>query len=365
MSETTYTLQQIRRAVGAELAMPFFRRYATAQLMDTGSSATSIKCAELTQKNEFWTGQWAYNVTDQISSYITGFVASSDTLMLEKAQTTYTVDTPFEIFDVWNAYEIHNKINEALRIYSRVYSNSIQDQTLILQEDTLTYTISALTNKVWFITSLWLEEPKNVARGAVSSATATTVVLDADPGTLTTSYYVSIYAGTGAGQLRAVVSNSGATVTVANWTTNPDSTSKYALWDSSKEITDWFEVPTYRLDSQEYPDTFQLTGRLNRYLGLRFRIEYQSPLTALTAETDSTEAPLDLIKFKVCSLLHGLKISDVKADQELHYAEFKRYEELADGWLSMNAPHVKSPRFQSTESARWYDAKNPLNWERE
>ena len=364
MAETTVTLQQIRRAVAAELGMPFFRKYGGPGAIDASSSATLVICAELTQKNDYWKNQWFYHVGDQLSSLITGFVASSDTLTLEQSLTSFATNDAFEIHDIWNAYEIHNKINEAIRLYARVYSNTVTDQTLILEDDQLKYDISSLASKVWFMDSLWLEDPKDVVRGAVSSATSTTVTLDADPGTLTTSYYISIYAGTGSGQLRSVVSNANEVVTVSAWTTNPDSTSKYALWDASEEVVDWFEVPTFHTDSLEYPDNLYLNGSLDRFLGLRFRIEYQSELTALTAEADTVAIPLDLIKFKVCSLLHGMKISDVKADQELHYAEYKRYEELADKWLNLNAPHVKSPRIRSNESSRWYDSEDPLNWNR-
>ena len=69
------------------------------------------------------------------------------------------------------------------------------------------------------------------ATGTATSATATTLVNSAKTWTVNqwSNYQVRIVSGTGAGQIRAITSNTATALTVATWTTTPDVTSVYNI----------------------------------------------------------------------------------------------------------------------------------------
>jgi hypothetical protein len=69
------------------------------------------------------------------------------------------------------------------------------------------------------------------ATGTATSGTATTLVNSGKAWTANqwTNFQVRITAGTGRGQIRNISSNTGTTLTVPTWTTNPDATSVYAI----------------------------------------------------------------------------------------------------------------------------------------
>lgn len=72
---------------------------------------------------------------------------------------------------------------------------------------------------------------KSFATGTATSATGTTLVQTGK--TWTPSQWINsqvrITAGTGAGQIRTITANTADSLTVATWTTTPDSTSQYAI----------------------------------------------------------------------------------------------------------------------------------------
>ena len=67
--------------------------------------------------------------------------------------------------------------------------------------------------------------------GKATSATATTLTVSGATWTVNEyeNFSVYIYAGTGKGQIRSIVSNTADTLTVATWTTTPDATSKFVV----------------------------------------------------------------------------------------------------------------------------------------
>ena len=69
------------------------------------------------------------------------------------------------------------------------------------------------------------------ATGTATSATATTLVNSAKTWTVNqwSNSQVRITSGTGAGQIRAITSNTATALTVATWTTTPDATSVYSI----------------------------------------------------------------------------------------------------------------------------------------
>lgn len=366
MGEPTTTLQVLRRAIAKELNMPFFKRYKNGYLdADSGSTSTLVD-SDLTQKDKFWLGAWAYRVASQEASLITNFTATDNTLSLEVPITTFASGDDYEIHNLWNAYDIHEAINQAIRDSRRIFRETITDETIILEEDKLAYSISSLSRTPFMIHKVWLEQAGSVKRGVVVSATGTTATLE-NSGVLSdvnSSWKISIYAGTGSGQIRAVSSVAGAIATVPTWTTTPDSTSKYALWNPTEQINDWYPWHALRYDStKEFPDLLYFSRRPLDFMGLRIRLEYTAYPQELSSESDTTIIPQSYIVPLAISKLHGRKVGDTKVDRELHFAESRRYGDLAAAWLAQNAPHPPDTNVLDQHSGAYQpDSMNPLNW---
>lgn len=367
MSEPTSTLAELRRAICTELQMPFFRRYKNGYLTADSGSTTTLVDADLTQADHFWERKWLYRIASLESSLITRFDGKDNKVYLESAITTIATNDQYEIHSVWNAYEIHAAINEAIRNVSRVFVDNVTDESLIVQEDVRAYTISGLTKVPYVVHAIWLEQPTTIRRGTVVSSTASTVTLE-NSGILSgvnSNWKISIYDGTGKGQLRSVTSVSGAQIDglSSNWTTNPDTTSKYALWDASEEIHDWYRFDAVRLSSKEFPDTLYFSRRPTSFYGLRIRLEYSALPTSLSTEAGTTVVPMTYVKYMATSILHSQKVSDNKEDRELHFGESRRYKEMADEYMVRNAPHRPDSAIFSQNSLYYQPSTDdPLNW---
>ena len=366
MTEPTITLATLRRAIGRELNMPFYKRYKDGYLdADSGDTDTLVDSV-LTQKDKFWNGAWLYRVASQEASLITNFDARTNELSLETAITTIASGDDYEIHSLWNAYEIHEAINQAIRDTRRIFIETTTDETIIVEENKLAYSLSSLTRQVFMIHKVWLEQASTIRRGTLVSATGTTFVVE-NAGILSgvdSNWKVSIYAGTGKGQIRSVVSAASVTGVVATWTTTPDNTSKYALWNPTEQINDWYPWSSLRYDStKEFPDLLYFSRSPIDFLGLRIRLEYSSYPQEMSAEIDTTIIPQSYLVPAAISKLHGKRVGDTKVDRELHFAESRRYAEIADNWLIRNAPHRPDTDILKQHSGGYQpDSANPLNW---
>jgi hypothetical protein len=365
MSEPTTSLATIRRDICRTLRMPFFQRYSAGYLAATGGSTTSLIDTKLTQEDNFWKQSWVYRIASQEAARIITFTAKDDTARFETPITAVASTDQYEIHSRWNAYEIHSAINEAIRAAARSFPDNTTDETLIVQEDVRSYDLTTLTKAPWVVHRIWLEQPSNVRRGTAVSATATTLIVENSGilSSVTSSWKISIYDGTGKGQIRSVSSVAGSTVNVTAWTTNPDSTSKYALWDASEQTFDWYPYDAVRVSSKEYPSILYFSMRPVDFYGMRIRLEYTALSSELTTEASTTTVPLGYIKPKALSLLHSMKIADTKTDRDLHFGEWKRYQEEADAYMVRNAPHLPdSIFFLNPEHSYQPNADDPLNW---
>lgn len=364
MGEPTTTLQILRRAIAAELQMPFAKRFRTSLTVDAGSTVSRPVDAALTQDDDFWAGQWFYHVTSQSVRYITSFLADDDALTLESDLAAITTNDAYEIHSIWTALEIHDAINRAIRQVGRMFPDSVEDETLIYQEDTLDYTVSGLTKAPWHLSGVWIERADSVRRGTATSADATHIVdTSANFSDLTTSHKVSIYKGTGAGQIRAVVSGtSGGSIEVATWTTTPDTTSKYAVWNPTVQRSAWYKTNNVQMNTPEFPDTIRLGDILPDMWGMRLRLAYDSMPSELSAEADATTVNKEYLIAEVCSNLHGQVIGDNRYDRELHYGEHVRYAERALQVLSRVVPRQPSAAVWQEGADSALDQLNPLGW---
>ena len=144
MAELTTTLAELRRAIARELEMPFFKRYKNGFLDADSGDTDELVDSQLTQKDKFWNGAWLYRVASQEASLITNFTASDNKLVLEVPITTVAAGDDYEIHNIWNAYDIHEAINAAIRDSRRVFFETVTDETIIIEEDKLAYSLSSL-----------------------------------------------------------------------------------------------------------------------------------------------------------------------------------------------------------------------------
>lgn len=368
MSEPTTTLAVIRRAICTELRMPFAKRYSNGYLTaDAGGDTSTLIDTDLTQADQFWRKAWVYRVDTQETSPIVQFTAKDDTAKLEIPLSATLASIDYEIHSIWNAYEIHAAINEAIRSVQRTFLDEVIDETLIIEEDKRTYDISSLSKKPYLVHQVRLEVPASVKRGTVVSATTSTLTIE-NSGLLSdvdSNWKVSIYSGTGSGQIRSVTSVSGAQIDglSSDWTTPPDSTSKYALWNPSDQIYDWYRYPSVRPSSKEFPDSLYFSQRPVDFYGMRIHLEYSAMAGTLSAEADTTVVPLTYIKYKACAILHSQRIADMSADRDLHFGEWKRYNEMANEYLVSNTPHRPDDAFWNNPDEGYKPtASDPLNW---
>ncbi len=367
MSEPTFTLQQLRRAIGRELEMPFFRKYKSGFLAADSGSVSTLVDSDLAQKDKVWVNAWVYRIASQEVSQILNFDANTNQLTFEVPVTAFAASDQYEIHSIWNAYDIHEAINQAIRDSRRVFIETRSDTTMIVEENKLSHGLT-MSPVPFMIHKVWLEQPASVKRGTLISATATTFNVDASvlsdveaDGT----WSISIYAGTGTGQRRGIIGIAGGQGTVAAWTETPNNTSKFAIWDNQSEINDWYPWHAIRYDStKEFPDILYFSRRPIDFLGLRIRLEYSAYPGELFNETDPTIIPISYLMPAAISILHGRKVKDTKTDRELHFAEAKRYQEKAEAWLVRNAPHKPDNNILS-QSIEGYQPSSfdPLNWQ--
>lgn len=364
MAEGTVTLAQLRRDICTELQMPFFRRYNGPLTADGSTSTIKLVDSDLNQTDDFWAGAWAYRIASQDSSLITTFLANENAAMLEKSIASLTSGDSYEIHSIWNAYDIHRAINRAINMDGRAFPETVLDETVILEEDKLGYTISGLAKKPWIMAKVWLERNTNVQRGSPSSATASSItVAGQDFSQVTSAWKISIYAGTGSGQLHSVSSAAGAVINVTpNWTVTPDTTSKYALWNPNEQIYDGYRVASLRFDAKEFPDIVYFRTRYPSLYGMRIRFEYISVPASMTAELDTTVVPNEYVIARACSILHGQAIGDNRYNRDMHYAEHIRYKERADEILARFHPHVPDITIWTDFESPYHDMEDPLGW---
>jgi hypothetical protein len=303
----------------------------------------SISDPILAQSEDIWTGQWWYNIRNGECRLITEFDPASDKIKFEYAASlpiAYSAGPPevpadtYEIHSIWNAFELHAAINRAIEDGYPSFFDIFTDETLVIKDHTLTYSMASFATAPWIITKIWIENPTSHMRGTATSATLTSVSdSGVDLSTAKAGWLVSIYDGTGAGQVRTVTSLTGVhQLNVAAWTVTPDSTSKYCVWDPSDQLNDWTRLQSVRFNAKESPTLFYLGETFSGHVGFRIRVEYISKPLVLATESASTSIPKEFILHKALSYLYGQKVNDNRADrqryeslQQFHYQQAEIY----------------------------------------
>lgn len=258
----------------------------------TGGSTTTVIDTTRSEADDFWNNSWLYvsDTTDggapkDEEALVADFSASNDTFTLSGALSAAVgAGDTYELRRYFSAAMIHSAINLALEDAQYQLRVEAQDESLVVQEDTLEYT---LPDAVEFILRIDCLEHTIDYRGTATGGGADTLE-DTGQNWTTDSLAgmeVAIYDGTGSGQYRTIASNTSdtATVTVA-WTTEPDATSKYVIKDLSE--------PCYR-HRVTHANVVGHNLYLREFLprGQRLLITHVPTHTDLDADDDTTEVP--------------------------------------------------------------------------
>jgi hypothetical protein len=276
----------------------------------------------------------------------------------------------YEIHDRFSAHEIHSAIDRALFEARNAFFDVVTDETLILEEDKLIYDLTGLSVSPWIILKIWLERNSTAMQGEVDSATSTTITdNDGDFSDVDSNWKIGIYSGTGTGQLRDVASVSDQTITVsAAWTTTPDDTSGYTLWDPTDQEWDWYRLRAVRFDQKEYPSYLYLTRRYSSLYGLRIRLQYLAHPSALTSDTATTVVPEEYIVHKALATLYRSRAGDNRVDRQKYLLLADYHDELATKYKSENAFSIPEGTLWEAKDLTWdssthpVTSENPLDW---
>jgi hypothetical protein len=343
MTKPTWTRTQLRRAIMQETGMEFYRRFPSGSATTAVGTVDSVIDSHLAQSDNFWKNGWIYVVDKQNAGEVRPIIQSesaSKTLFLEyDLPYAPAIGDAYEIHQSWNAHEIHGAINQAIQDGSKAFFETVTDETLLLQTDKLSYELSSLVKSPWIVCKMWLETSLSARRGMATSATATSLVDTAmDMSDVTSNWKVSIYAGKGTGQIRSIASLTGThQINVTAWTTTPDATSRYTIWNPMEQETDWMRLYAVRFDQKEFPTLFYIPQDYYSSLGLRFRLEYIVQPSELTVEGSTTVIPRDYVVNKACAILYGMRVKDARADRQRYTQLEQTYLQKAEKFMSENA----------------------------
>jgi hypothetical protein len=367
MARPTVTRAELRQALSKELQMRFARRWPTGKSGATSSGA-NITDTNLVQENGFWKSCWLFLPGTGEQRLVTGFTSTSHVLAVEYAPTAAIASSDtYELHDVWNASELHDAINRAIEDAFPSFFDIVTDETLVVQEDRLAYDLTNLTSTPYLIDSVFIEQATTIIQGTAAGGAATylTAASGVDLTDVDADWKISVYAGTGRGQVRSVASVAGQNITPSvNWTTAPDTTSKYTLWNAAEE-SEWYRMSAVRFDAKEFPSTMYFSQDYSTVYGMRIRLHYISGPTELTTETSTTIVPQEYILHKALGFLFDQKINDNRADRQRFSALAEQHHQLAE-------LYKQTHRFRANDATLWQEAdvsipmsyaeSDPLGW---
>jgi len=378
MNFPTSTRTELRRAISRELGMKFFKTYESYLVPDAGSSNSFIIDADLGQGDDEWNDMWFYVASDTAANNVglvrrvSDFGSSDNKLSLESAVTSVcSTGTQYEIHNIFSPFEIHQAINRAIQEAYPSFFDMVEDETLVVLQDTLDYDISSLTYSVGMVSSIWLERPVDSITGAATETdtSSSLTIIDSNArfyGVVKPGWLISIYDKTGKQQLRTVSqadSHTQITVTSA-WTTKPAIYSKYRTWDPLEQRNSWFKVLGFRLDNGEFPSSLYLNQPYSWAYGGRIQLQYSTPSAELTAEASTTTVPKEYIINKAIGILASSRVYSSRTDRNKWAVMAQMAEENAQRFKMRNAFRMTTTMPIEVDPAGSNIAgnKNPLGW---
>lgn len=375
MSAATTSLQKLRRMICTAERMDFYLRFMGGAIPLTGSPTNSILYSSgyLTQEDGHWTNSFVLTVSGAYQDQertVASFVNAGATLNLDYAFGFIpAAGDLIELTEIWPPSQIHAYINQTIDDYGRNFLDTIVDETLVICKDKLIYDLTTLARTPRNIAQIFLEH--NTSRTTMTATAGAAGYVNVGNNTLTNDQFngwkVSIYGGTGAGQLRTVSDTkaTGSEIDVSvTWTTVPDATSLICLWNPNVQQTQWERLEAATFDSPEWPNTLYLMSLYTGSYGMRMRILYSSEPPQLTTELDTTTMHAPLIVNAVRGLLHTSLTSDSRADSNRHSTLANFYNQLAEKIAQDDSPRRPTGTVWVTEQGSYRPDFDPLNMAR-
>lgn len=376
MAEPTTTRQVLRRELGVMANMPFYNKFSDGYVPLTGTPTTTKLSSSdrLVQEDNTWTNSYVY-IVDGVcageSRLITGHTRQDGTLILEyPLPSAPSASDTIEITGRWSPEALHKALNFGIRDGQKAYPDTEVDETIIIQEKVLEYDLTSMTRIPWQIRQIYLEEGSQYSYTGTATAGASDYLdttLEFSPSDIS-GYHLSIYDGTGAGQLRTIdtyTASTGRIVPTEDFTTSPATDSKFRVWSSSEQLMPWTPLTTVKIDQEEFPTKLWIDSGLDSWNGYRLRIVHLSLPLALSSDTDETAVPRDFVCHKALSYLHDRMIGLTSADKALHGDASELHDQIAELYKQKNPRRAipammiqKMSGYPSTLS----DTGNPLGW---
>jgi len=202
MAEPTETRKDLRRALGRQMGMRFYRY--TSEEAITSQADVVVVANFLVQRDDFWNRSWFYELANDETRMIIDSDESSKNVTLEFSPTAMGAAALFEILDFYSPKMVHEAINDAMRNAWPEFFETKEDFTLCVARDQMEYNIAALD--AFMVFQVWVERPSSVERFGIVSGTTTTCILNTtnDISHLTTSHWISFYDGAGKGYSKQI-----------------------------------------------------------------------------------------------------------------------------------------------------------------
>jgi len=351
MAEPTSTRAALRQELARRLNMAFALRIGASSTATDGGTNELIDTNRLRQSDDFWNGSWLYIANDTSGTdndgavrLISDFVSSTRSIAVVEPFSAAVANTDeYEIHSPWNALQMHDAINDAIDDAFPEFFDTVVDETTIILEDTLEYSLPTTTTP-YYVLGMWLEQVEDKFRGTSSQTGSSTTLIDASQSWDDDKWngmQVAIYDGTGKGQFATITDTSSSnTLTVAAWlgtgTTSPSTDSKYVIKDTLTEQHDWYRITAARFDQTYWPTKVYLTSNYSSALGRALRVQYIAKPASVTTEAGTTIVPSGFVVAKSQALLHGMRVADSRSDQDRHRYMHQFWESRAEAYKLQN-----------------------------
>src|SRR3990167_5802431 len=378
MTQPTVTRSDLRDQIALRMGMEFHKRYGGSGTIDSYVAGTpAIVDAALVQSADYWNQRWLMVLPAIAGSAdpagdirrVTDFATPGSVTLDQALSASPTAGTLYQMFDVYSPYEIHAAINNANREGAKTFFGvQVDEDTLVVKTNTLEYAFTSLSPTPWKIYNIWVELPSSVIRGTATAGAATTLTDTAHnfvtDGAAAT-WKVSIYDGTGAGQVRTISSVSGSQLTIPTWTTNPDSTSKYCIWNPSEQYQDWKQILGVRFDRQEFPSKMYLHARYESYAGMRLRFQYSYKPSDMTDDDDTTPVLPEFIVPWAMKELYEMRTDSSRVDRPHYVSKTERLRveaEQARASSEMHEPAMSLFMYDAPDGGYGGSLDDPMGW---
>ncbi len=360
MGNPTVTRAEMRQQIGLDIQMPFYQRFPTGRALTVAATDLSeLTDDALTQSHHYWKGQWYLQTSGADNGEfrrIVDFWQDQDKFILEHDLGNLpSENTTYEITSIWSPAEIHKAINQAVDAAFPAFFEVVTEEPIVYTEDTNEFSLRPLKN-CYRILKVWTEVPTKGAMGTAQSATSTSLTaasgadlsdVEANP----SEYKLSVYAGTGEGQVRDVASATDSTDVIdisGTWKTDPDNTSKYRYWNIKEQLRTWLPLNAIRFDQMKWPSTMYLNERYANKFGLRFRFQYIRKPLAMTKDKHTCVVPADYISYKARSILFRKRSGDPRT--------LASYRGTADDMERDSINYIREKHWKMPDSMIWQDS---------